>query len=193
LAPSHDELPATRQEVQGIGRAFGADASVLLGRQASEAELYKRSPGHDILHLATRGVVNRTNPLFSYVELSSDSASDGRLEVHEVFGLELDASLVVLSACETALGSGLQGDVPAGDDWVGLVRAFLFAGASSVLATLWRVEDRSTAELMSHFYDAIRSGRSPSEALTMAQRALLRDPAHRPPFFWAGFTLSGKS
>ena len=76
--------------------------------------------------------------LFSFVQLSGGGGdSDGRLEVHEVFGLSLSARLVVLSACQTGLASGAVADVPAGDDWVGLVRAFLGAGAQNVIATLW--------------------------------------------------------
>src|SRR5436190_529108 len=82
--------------------------------------------------------------------LAGGGGQDGRLEVHEVFGLTLSADLVVLSACQTALGSGALADVPAGDDWVGLSRAFLSAGAAQVVATLWPVEDRATADLMTH-------------------------------------------
>ena len=132
------------------------------------------------------------NPLFSYVELSPDGATDGRLEVREVFDLRL-RGLVVLSACETAVGSGLLADVPAGDDWVGLVRAFLFAGASNVVASLWRVEDRATAVLMGRFYRELKAGHAPAAALSRAQRAMLSDPDYKEPFYWAGFTVNGGS
>jgi CHAT domain-containing protein len=145
----------------------------------------------DILHLASRGLVSRWNPLYSYVELRPDSQNDGRLEVHEVFGLDLNARLVVLSACETALAAGLLEDVPAGEEWVGLVRAFLYAGASNVLATLWQVEDRATGELMDLFYRELAHNRSPSTALAAAQRKMLRNPDTRDPFFWAAFSLAG--
>ena len=83
-------------------------------------------------------------------------------------------------------------DVPGGDDWVGLVRAFLYAGASNVLATLWPVEDRATARLMERFYTELAAGRSESEALAAAQRWSLSNPATAHPFYWAGFTLSGR-
>ena len=109
-----------------------------------------------------------------------------------MFGLALQARLVVLSACRTALGAGALADVPEGDDWVGLVRAFLYAGAANVMATLWPVEDRSTARLMERFYTALAAGRSEAEALAEAQRAGLSNPATSHPFYWAGFTLSGR-
>jgi CHAT domain-containing protein len=129
--------------------------------------------------------------LFSFVELAPQPGDDGRLEVHEVFGLDLHARLVVLSACQTALGSGALADVPAGDDWVGLVEGFLYAGAAHVMATLWPVEDRATAGLMEEFYTELAAGRPEAEALAGAQRQALRNPATADPFYWAGFTLSG--
>src|SRR5213592_921066 len=100
--------------------------------------------------------------LFRSVDLAADSAQDGRLEVHEVFGLHLAADLVVLSACQTGLGSGALADVPAGDDWVGLTRAFLHAGAANVVATLWAVDDWATAALMERFYEGYAPGHDPS-------------------------------
>jgi CHAT domain-containing protein len=97
--------------------------------------------------LATYGVLNKQNPLFSFVQLAPDSAEDGRLEVHEVFGLHLAADLVVLSACQTGLGSGARADVPPGDDWVGLTRGFLHAGARHVVATCgpWTIGRRRSS------------------------------------------------
>jgi CHAT domain-containing protein len=103
--------------------------------------------------------------------------------------LELSASLVVLSACQTGVGAGSVADVPPGDDWVGLVRTFLFAGASNVVATLWPVEDRSTAQFMAEFYRRYIVQRSPGEALSEAQRAMAREPRTSHPFYWAGFAL----
>ena len=150
----------------------------------------ERASGYDILHLATFGVLNKHNPLFSYVELGG-AGDEARLEVHEVFALPLDGQLVVLSACQTALASGAVADVPPGDDWVGLTQAFLQAGARGVLASLWRVEDRATARLMELFYRGLASGESEAAALAGAQRAMLREPDRAHPFYWAGFVLSG--
>jgi len=192
LAPRPRELPATREEVTAIQKVFGANASVLIGDAASESAFRAAAGGKTILHLATYGILNKHNPLFSFVELAPSDREDGRLEVHEVFGLGLQARLVVLSACQTGLGSGALADVPEGDDWVGLVHAFLAAGASEVLATLWPVEDRTTARLMTAFYRDIADGASDADALTGAQRSVLRNPETADPFYWAGFALVGR-
>jgi CHAT domain-containing protein/tetratricopeptide (TPR) repeat protein len=191
MAPLTAELPSTRREVSSLDRAFGDRARILEDDRATETYVRQQANSIDILHLASRGLVSRWNPLYSYVELRPDSQNDGRLEVHEVFGLDLNARLVVLSACETALAAGLLEDVPAGEEWVGLVRAFLYAGASNVLATLWQVEDRATGELMDLFYRELAHNRSPSTALAAAQRKMLRNPDTRDPFFWAAFSLAG--
>ena len=191
LAPRVEALPGSAAEVAAIGRLFGARAHVLVGDRASKRALRDAAPEQAIIHLATYGVLNKDNPLFSFVELMPHGGDDGRLEVHEVFGLRLHARLVVLSACQTALGAGALADVPAGDDWVGLVQAFLSAGASNVMATLWPVEDRTTADVMTRFYGALAAGQPEAEALAEAQRTTLRNPVTAHPFYWAGFTLSG--
>lgn len=191
LAPRTETLPGSREEAAAIGQIYGRRATVLIGADASERALRSAAPAQSVLHLATYGILNKHNPLFSFVELASTEGDDGRLEVHEVFGLDLADPLVVLSACQTALASGAISDVPPGDDWVGLVQAFLYAGARSVLASLWPVEDRATARLMARFYRSLAAGRSETRALIEAQRALLRDPATGHPFYWAGFILTG--
>ena len=191
LAPRPDALPGSRQEVAAIARLAGADAEVLTAGDASEAAFRREAPSRRVLHLATYGILNKPNPLFSYIELAPGGDQDGRLEVHEVFGLTLAADLVVLSACQTGLGSGALADVPAGDDWVGLSRAFLHAGAAHVVATLWPVEDRATADMMTRFYERFTTGADPATALAAAQRALLVAPATAHPFYWAGFVAIG--
>jgi CHAT domain-containing protein len=174
----------------------GADSRVLIGRLATKDAFRREAPKYRVLHLATNGVLNKTNPLFSFVELAPDEHADadggGRLEVHDVFGLRLTADMVVLSACQTALGSGTRSDVPAGDDWVGLARAFLHAGASRVVASLWPVQDRATSMLMEQFYAAYTSGASPASALATAQRAALANPRTAHPFYWAAFEVIGQ-
>jgi CHAT domain-containing protein/tetratricopeptide (TPR) repeat protein len=191
FAPRVDALPGSAAEVEAIGRLYGTDARVLRGGQASKRALREAAAGKSIIHFATYGVLNKDNPLFSFVELAPQGGDDGRLEVHEVFGLQLRARLVVLSACRTGVAAGTLADVPAGDDWVGLVQAFLYAGASNVMATLWPVQDRATADLMTRFYTTLRAGRSEAEALAEAQRGMLRNPTTAHPFYWAGFTLNG--
>jgi CHAT domain-containing protein len=104
--------------------------------------------------------------------------------------MTLRVRLLVLSACETGLGSGTAADVPPGDDWVGLVRAFLFAGAENIMATLWPIEDRSTSLIIPRFHSGLAND-SASRALAGAQRAALRDPATAAPRHWAPFVLVG--
>jgi CHAT domain-containing protein len=191
LAPQVSALPGSQAEVAAIRRLYDDSAGVLQGAAASKRALRDAAPQQRIIHFATYGVLNKDNPLFSFVELKPANGDDGRLEVHEVFGLDLRARLVVLSACQTGLAAGALADVPTGDDWLGLVEAFHFAGAAKVMATLWPVEDRATADLMAQFYAALKAGRSEAEALAEAQRATLRKRATSHPLFWAGFTLSG--
>lgn len=191
FAPQSTELPASRREVAAIARLGGADTRVVSGSAATEAAFRREAPTRRVIHLATYGVLNKQNPLFSFVEFAPDGTDDGRLEVHEVFGLDLAADLVVLSACQTALGSGALSDVPAGDDWIGLARAFLSAGAENVIATLWPVQDRASAALMERFYQGYTVGSDPEHALAGAQRALLAVPATANPYYWAGFELVG--
>jgi CHAT domain-containing protein len=112
---------------------------------------------------------------------------DGRLEAHEVYSLDLDrAELVVLSACQTQLGQ-----LSAGDELVGLTRAFMFAGAPTVVASLWNVDDAATALLMERFYSHLKAGLGKSAALRQAQLDLIQEAAYSEPYYWAGFVLSG--
>ena len=187
LAPQPDRLPASGREVDAIPALGGGDVRVLTGRAATEDAFRREAGSRRVLHLATYGVLNKPNPLFSFVEFAPGGTHDGRLEVHEVFGLDLVADLVVLSACQTGLGSGVLADVPAGDDWVGLTRAFLHAGAGHVVATLWPVADEATAVLMGRLYRELAAGAEPARALALAQRALLGARTTANPFYWAGF------
>jgi len=190
LAPQESALPASRDEVDAIGRRYGGRATVLTGAAATAHAFRLAAPNAEIIHLATSGVLNKRNPLFSFVELAPETGDDGRLEVHEVLSLSLHARLLVLSACQTAVSSGTLGDVPTGEDWIGLVQSFLIAGASNVLGTLWPVEDRATSRLMERFYGALVE-RGEAVALAEAQRATLRDAASAHPFYWAGLAMFG--
>lgn len=190
VAPRPDALPASRREVAAIARSAGPGTRVMTGGAASEEAFRGEAPPYRVIHLATYGVLNKHNPLFSFVELAPGGAHDGRLEVHEVFGLRLTADLVVLSACQTGLGSGALSDVPAGDDWVGLTRAFLHAGAKRVVATLWPVDDWATAAFMERFYDRLAAGDEPARALASTQQAMRDAPATAHPFYWAGFVMA---
>jgi CHAT domain-containing protein len=190
LAPQPGRLPGTQAEVASLRDLYGDRATILLGADASEVRFRELAADYDIAHLATFGILNKQNPMFSFVALRDGSGHDGRLEVHEIFGLRLRARLIVLSACQTGLGSGAMQDVPAGDDWVGLVRAFLHAGSSRVLATIWPVEDRTAAKVMQEFYRSLSGGHLASQALGDAQRIALRS-GRKNPFYWAGYALIG--
>jgi CHAT domain-containing protein/Tfp pilus assembly protein PilF len=189
FAPRPDALPASRSEVAAIARL--TRARVLTEGAATEATLRREAGAYRVLHLATYGLLNKQNPLFSFVDLAPGGGDDGRLEVHEVFGLQLAADLVVLSACQTGLASGALADIPAGDDWVGLTRAFLHAGARNVVASLWPVQDLATAALMERFYEGFTDETDPVQALAGAQRALIAERATAHPFYWAGFVAVG--
>jgi CHAT domain-containing protein len=161
---------------------------VFIGEAATQEAMRAALPSAGVLHLATLGVLNKHNPLFSFVDVGTTRNRRARLEVHDVFDLPLSGQLVILSACQTALGSGAFADVPPGDDWTGLVQSFLAAGAGGVVASLWPVNDRATANLMSDFHRRLHAGRRTGVALAQAQRAALRNPGTAHPFYWAAFT-----
>ena len=192
FAPNVQRLPATREEVDAIGRIYGQRAVIRTGKSATLGALQAELRTAGTIHLATFGVLNKHNPLFSFIELAPGATEDGHLDVNEVFGLPLSGQLVVLSACQTAMGSGALADVPAGDDWVSLVQAFLQAGANTVVASLWPVEDRATAVLMSRFHLERSRGFASASAIARAQRFAIRNPKTADPFYWAAFTASGR-
>lgn len=194
LAPASTRLKHAHSEAAAIDALFQPNSRLLDGAAATETAFRAHAPGYRNLHLATHGFFNRQTPLLSGLELEPDTAHDGRVEVHEILGLDLTAELVTLSACDTGLGSGLFDDVPAGDDFVSLTRAFIYAGSNAVLASLWEVDDRSTELLMTGFYRHLTSGDKSVDkatALAQAQRELRERPDYTHPYFWAAFVLVG--
>ena len=187
LAP----LPATRVEVASLSRLFEGSATTYLGADATESRA-KAIKSARYLHFATHGLLDPRAPLNSALALSlpaqrRDGEENGLLQAWEIFEqVRLDTDLVTLSACETALGAEL-----AGEGLIGLTRAFHYAGARSVLASLWRVADDSTADLMVRFYGHLKAGLSKDEALRRAQRDTIAQPRTSAPFHWAAFILSG--
>ena len=129
------------------------------------------SPTHDVLHFATHAELSKEDPLSSAILLTKAGNDDGALEVREIFGMNLNASLVVSSGCETGLGK-----LSSGDELVGLTRAFIYAATPSVVASLWKVDDTSTAGLMGNFYRNLKTA-SKTEALRQAQLAMIRGVA----------------
>jgi CHAT domain-containing protein/tetratricopeptide (TPR) repeat protein len=180
-------LPGARLEARAAGRLL--KTRPLVGASATETLLRERAGGTGILHLAAHAVHLPESPLFSYVALAPDASNDGRLEMIEI--LEeirmAPGALVFLSACETGLGRRTGGD-----EMLGLVRAFLAAGAGAVIGTLWRVEDSSSAGLAESFYRRLRLGTPAAQALQGAQLEVLHQSSTTQPYFWAGYALIGK-
>lgn len=174
--PALPALPAAVAEVRGLPAIFRGRSEVLLGAAASEANARQQGRKASVLHFAVHAVFDPLRPLESALLLSADGTAaddDGLLHAHEVYAnWRLKADLVVLSACETARGARF-----AGEGLLGLSRAFQFAGAHAVLATLWRVEDRATADLMTEFYRARSQGLALDVALQQAMLSQLRAPS----------------
>jgi CHAT domain-containing protein len=177
-------LPNAAAEARELGRLYGAGSTVLTGSEATEARWREMAPRSGILHLATHGVLNNTNPLFSYLEL----AGGGVIEARSLLDLDLKASLAVLSACETGRGELLDGE-----GVIGLAWAMMVAGIPSVVVSEWKVDSGSTTQLMLAFHRELRSGqvKSKAAALRSAALALMKQPEYRHPFYWAGFQLLG--
>jgi CHAT domain-containing protein len=180
-------LPHSRTEIRRVAAAFRPHGQFLEGDAATEPALRAAAGQAVILHFATHALIDEERPERSGLALSpGPEDSDGILQTREVYELDLEAALVTLSACQTALGREVTGE-----GLVGLSRAFFYAGAAAVTASLWNVNDRSSADLMSRFYDAIRAGASIERALADAKRSFLRAGPTRHPYYWAPFVVTG--
>jgi len=145
-----------------------------------------------IVHFATHGLINSEHPELSGLVLSlvdeNGKWQDGFLRMSEIFNLRLPADLVVLSACQTALGKEIKGE-----GLVGLTRGFMYAGAERVVASLWQVDDQATAQLMRHFYRGmLKENLRPAAALRAAQIEMSRSSRWSSPYFWSGFVIQGE-
>lgn len=190
LAPSFSDLAYNSKEIHSIERYFPTPNEILAGTSATKKSFESKAGDYRVIHLATHGYFNKFNPLFSGIELQPESGDNGRLEVHEILGLKLHSNLVALSACETGLSSGVFSELPAGDEFVGLTRAFLGAGSTAVLASLWSVNDSSTALLMEKFYRS-QSSSDRITALAIAQRQMIASGSpYSQPYYWAPFVLN---
>jgi CHAT domain-containing protein/Tfp pilus assembly protein PilF len=185
-------LPFSRSEVRGIASLFGRAATPYLGRDATEERADALGPGVRYVHFATHALLDRRYPLDSGLVLTPPppgvtGRENGVLQAWEILQkVRLDADLVTLSACETGLGREMGGE-----GLISLSRAFEYAGARSVVASLWEIADRSTGELMLRFYRGLSEGLPKDEALQAAQVAMLHTPGSKHPFHWAAFELSG--
>lgn len=181
-------LPFSDAEVRAVTRLYGRRGRGLAGARATEPALADAGLAQAaIVHFATHGIIDENRPDRSGLALTPVEGSDGLLQVREIFRLQLRAALVTLSACQTALGKEVTGE-----GVIGLVRAFLYAGANAVMASLWNVSDESTADFMEHFYRAVRAGRPLDEAARAAKLAFIgRGDRLSHPYYWAAFVVSG--
>ena len=188
-----ERLPATRYEAETIAQlvepgsrhvrtGFDANRDAILNHELSDFRF---------VHFATHGRIDARYPLLSWLAFSrfdeSGAARDGLVRLHDIYDLELNAELVTMSACETALGREISGE-----GLTGLVQGFMYAGARSVLASLWQVPDRATAELMGSFYrNLLEANQAPAEALRNAQLELSSRKRFQHPYYWSAFVLQG--
>ena len=191
---SFERLRFTRQEAETVVSLARDERSFkALDFAASRATIGQTAlDQYRIVHFATHGLLNSQHPELSGVVLSlvdeRGRPQDGFLRAHEIYNLKLNADLVVLSACRTALGKEIKGE-----GLVGLTRGFMYAGAARVVASMWDVKDEATAELMKRFYQGMfKEGLRPSEALRAAQVSMWKEPRWNSPYYWAGFTLQGE-
>lgn len=191
LAP----LPEARREAETLHTLYGASATIHVGSDARESTFKSEAGQFRILHLATHGLLDDANPMYSNLLLTPeiDGKEDGLLEAHEIMRMDLRADLAVLSACETA-----RGRISAGEGVIGLAWAFFVAGTPSTVVSQWNVESVTTADLMLDFHrrlhTAVLSGQDSlktAEALRQAQLHLLRSSHTAHPFYWAGFSTVG--
>ncbi len=188
-----DRLPATRREAAAIAN-LAAPGEVLqaLDFDASRAlVLGEKLRRYRIIHFATHGLIHDESPHLSGLVLSlvdaEGQAQEGFLRLRDIYNLELSAGLVVLSGCQTALGKDILGE-----GLVGVTRGFMVAGVPRVVASLWRVEDRATAELMARFYRSMaEEGMAPAAALRAAQLSIANERSWRDPYYWGAFVLQG--
>lgn len=184
--PGLPPLPAARREAESVARILGTKAEI--GKQARESTLRGAAASLSLLHLAAHGEQDAKEPRASFLALAPDAEQDGRLKMGEIFDeLRLPKRpLVVLSACQSALGrrSG-------GDEIEGMIRAFLYAGAGAVVATLWSIDDEASELLIESFYKNLVAGQSAAEALRGAQRMMIAHPKYGAPYYWAGYVLTG--
>ena len=185
------KLANSESEVKAIGKALSrSENSILTGDEATEENLKANAEEYSIIHLATHFLINDSQPLYSKIVLAQrdKEKEDGYLQTYEVFNMNLNADLVVLSACNTGLGK-----LRKGEGVIGVSRAFLYAGVPSMLASLWSVDDQSTSIIMKNFYEHLQAGSNKRQALRRAKIEYLTssEGVKKDPFYWAPFVLIG--
>lgn len=187
--PKLNPLPYAEDEVGRISASLGSlpKRSILTGAQASERAIREQASDNRILHIASHSEVNLTDPLFSVIYLESDESEDGALYAYELFGLDLDMELIMLSSCESGSGAFIQGS-----GMVGLGRAFRSAGARSLIMNVWSIEDRTASDISTWFYENLNAGLSKDEALRQAKIRYITT-RNSNPYVWGSFILIGEN
>lgn len=191
FAPFPETLPGSVREVRTVAREVGAQLQT--GRLATERRVRTALAAGGMVHIASHGIMNQRNPMFSRIELAPGRGKpddDGRLEVHELLSLRIGASLVFLSGCETGVGASWSTQFSRGEDFATLGQAFLYAGARNVVATLWQIEDSGAAAFAERFYANLKT-MAPDEALATTQRNMLEGSRYSGPYHWAGYQVIG--
>ena len=187
----YGRLRFSRAEAEAISAVAPAAFEALDFEAAKPNVTGRNLRQYRMLHFATHGSLDAAHPELSGIVLSlvdkDGKAVDGFLRLHEIYNLDLDADLVVLSACRTALGKEVHGE-----GLIGLTRGFMYAGASRVVSSVWNIDDRASAQLMSKFYEAMIVRKlSPASALRDAQLFMTRQPRWANPHYWAAFGIQG--
>jgi CHAT domain-containing protein/Flp pilus assembly protein TadD len=176
-------LPFAEKEAISIGELLKIQP--LIGAEATESTVLNRITNARIVHFATHGIFDNIQPLNSGIALTPSGSEDGLLTADQIFGLKLNAELVVLSACDTGLGK------ITGDGVIGLSRSFLNAGVTSLVVSLWSVDDQSTGELMTQFYRNLQTTKDKAQALRQAMLTVKKTNPN--PYYWSAFTLMGEA
>ena len=185
--PPGANLPEAESEVNALRELYGpGNTQVLTGAGATEAAFKAQAGRYDILHVASHGVIEDRNPLYSYVTLAKSETEDGFLEAREMLHLDLKAQLVVLSGCETARGKS-----SGGEGLIGMTWALFLAGTPATVTSGWKVDSLATARLMVEMHRGLRQGLGKAAALRTASLALRNDRRYQHPFYWAAFSLTG--
>jgi len=182
-------LPGAAEEVRQVNAFFNGDT--WLGAEATENKFKEKAAQYRVLHLAMHGLVDDQNPMASELVFtkSENLANDGYLSIREIYNLDLNADLVVLSACNSGYGK-----VQKGEGNISLARGFIYAGSSSVIMSLWKIPDLNTKEIMIELYKNLSSNMKKGYALQQAKLKYIsdtEDPLHAHPYYWAGFILTG--
>lgn len=184
LGNPHYDLQYAELESKTISNLY-PHSRMYLRNEASKSVFLREASHYDYIHFATHGIFREDSPLSSGIFLAGNGNEDGFMSVNELFSLNLNCDLVTLSACETGLGK-----VRNGDDVVGFTRGFFYAGADSIVSSLWKVDDLATCFLMTEFYANLRRTMDKKEALRQAQLAAKKK--YDSPYYWAAFQLTGR-